>query len=448
MRIHLLSTFILQLVCAGLRRPATRRPTDRYQLDQYEYVYGEEEQSASMVTVWEDEQGNLIYYQQDPEYIYADDQGAEEYEYHRGRTHALAAISKRRQTGKRQPTTTKRQHQKHEETTEETEENEVVEGDPGFLKRLGQFRSGLFDEGDRMERIVDQLLAQPAEAHLTRQPVAKWLPVECKVLQLHLKKERVIHSGRRNTVYEMVDPETGKRYAYKTFQKPDEYTAEINFNMFSRHPFIAKAVCIQPLEDQAGIVFELVDGMSSMSYVRRSETTHLDLVRISAQLLLAMEYVHWLGFVHADLKPENVMIDRSGNIKVIDFGFAIPLPFFKTNRGTPTTIAPELVQAVNGPVHEGIDWWAYASTLGIWHGLHSRSASTKSRKFVPVRVDRSEGITFGKIPADFPDDLRQIMFVGLTPNPDRRRFNTRRQLDFLKKMPYFRKFVWPEADLY
>ena len=266
------------------------------------------------------------------------------------------------------------------------------------------------------------------------------------MIPLHLKKERVIHSGRRNTVYEMVDPVTSKRYAYKTFQKPDEYTAEINFNMFSRHPFIARAICIQPLEDQAGIVFELVEGSSSMAYARKDTTTQADLVRIGAQLLLAMEYVHWLGFVHADLKPENVMIDKQGNIKVIDFGFAIPLPFYKTNRGTPTTIAPELVQAVNGAVHEGIDWWAYGSTLGIWHGLQVNRS--KSRKFVPVRVDRSEGITFGRIPESFPDDLRQLMHLLLTPNPDRRRFNNRRQLELLKKMPYFRRFIWPEMDLY
>jgi hypothetical protein len=97
-------------------------------------------------------------------------------------------------------------------------------------------------------------------------------------------------------------------------------------------------------------------------------------------------------------------------------------------------------------VHEGIDWWAYGSTLGIWHGL--AVSSSKSRKFVPIRVDRHDGITFGRIPEAFQDDLRQLVHLMLSPNPERRRFNTRKQLDFLKRLPFFRHYRWPEVDLY
>lgn len=53
-----------------------------------------------------------------------------------------------------------------------------VDGDAGFLKRLAIFRENLFYEGDRMEKILDQVLVQPGETHLTKAPVAKWLPIE------------------------------------------------------------------------------------------------------------------------------------------------------------------------------------------------------------------------------------------------------------------------------
>lgn len=42
----------------------------------------------------------------------------------------------------------------------------------------------------------------------------------------------------------------------------------------------------------------------------------------AAQVLLCLEYLHFLGIVYRDLKPENIMFESTGYIKVIDFGFA------------------------------------------------------------------------------------------------------------------------------
>lgn len=256
----------------------------------------------------------------------------------------------------------------------------------------------------------------------------------------------------------MIDPLTGIHYAHKTFGKPDEYTAELNAAMFTAdHPFIAKAICIHSGKDEnshtiAGILFEHVDGYKSNRYAAKVAKPD-DIERISWQLLDALQYLHYVGFVHADLKPENVLIDRNGNVKMIDFGFAIPLPHYKTGRGTSSTMAPELIEATHGAVHEGIDWWAYGSTVAIWTGANLKRSASK--RFIPMHVNSKhstqsnedkEQVTFGTVPDRMRPELKEMLYLFFDPNPERRRFNTLGQLDFLKSLPYFSSL--PEKSIY
>ena len=74
----------------------------------------------------------------------------------------------------------------------------------------------------------------------------------------------------------------------------------------------------------------------------------------------AFEYLHERKIVYRDLKPENLLLDRDGYIKMVDFGFA------KQTRGqtwtlcgTPDYLAPEIVS--NKGHNRAVDWW----TLGV-----------------------------------------------------------------------------------
>lgn len=250
-----------------------------------------------------------------------------------------------------------------------------------------------------------------------------------------------------------MDTKTRNVYAYKLFGKADDFAAEMNFFTFADHPYIIKPICIMrdPKNDlRAGMLLEFNDGWSSMEYARSPQTTPHDMVRIAAQLLSALEYVHWLGFVHADLKPDNVLIDRNGNVKMIDFGFALPLPYSKSNRGNPNILAPELALIVPGPIHEAIDWWAYGATLATWNGFkfldEFRRGLAQSRsgddKYVAVRIGKTNGWRFGEPPYAFPADLRQVLYVLTTPNVQERAFNTASNLALLKSLPYFKDVQW------
>src|SRR5690606_12744079 len=67
-----------------------------------------------------------------------------------------------------------------------------------------------------------------------------------------------------------------------------------------------------------------------------------------AQILDALEYLHQQGVVHQDLKPNNILIDRHGVIRILDFGLAHRIGRIRTLSpasglvGTPRYMAPEL----------------------------------------------------------------------------------------------------------
>ena len=83
----------------------------------------------------------------------------------------------------------------------------------------------------------------------------------------------------------------------------------------------------------------------------------------AAQVISCFEYLHSQDFIYRDLKPENVLMQDSGYIKLADFGFIKKLPKAERTQtfcGTPEYMAPEVVQNL-GYAH-AIDWYA----LGIF----------------------------------------------------------------------------------
>lgn len=109
------------------------------------------------------------------------------------------------------------------------------------------------------------------------------------------------------------------------------------------------------------IGMEYVAGGELFTYLRRVvRFPKLQAAVYLAQVVLIFEHLHSKNVVYRDLKPENLLIDQEGYLKLTDFGFAkIVENRTYTLCGTPEYIAPEII--LNKGHGKGVDWW----TTGI-----------------------------------------------------------------------------------
>ena len=114
------------------------------------------------------------------------------------------------------------------------------------------------------------------------------------------------------------------------------------------------------------IVMEYVEGETLKDLIRRrGRLSGNESVAVAMQLLAAVEFAHRSGIVHRDIKPQNVMLDRGGTVKVMDFGIARAGDSGMTEAGsilgTAQYLAPE--QAKGHPVDERSDLYSVGVVL-------------------------------------------------------------------------------------
>ncbi|XP_034481639.1 cAMP-dependent protein kinase catalytic subunit 3 [Drosophila innubila] len=125
-----------------------------------------------------------------------------------------------------------------------------------------------------------------------------------------------------------------------------------------RHPFVISLEWSTKDESNLYMIFDYVCGGELFTYLRNagkftSQTSNF----YAAEIVSALEYLHSLQIVYRDLKPENLLINRDGHLKITDFGFAKKLRDRTwTLCGTPEYIAPEIIQSKGH--NKAVDWWA------------------------------------------------------------------------------------------
>jgi serine/threonine protein kinase len=150
------------------------------------------------------------------------------------------------------------------------------------------------------------------------------------------------------------------------------------------HPFITNFLASFSDRNFLYILLDYVPGGELFSYLRKFRRFHESTARFyAASIVLMLEHLHEHqgGIAYRDLKPENLLLDADGHLKLVDFGFAKRLGNNESGRpvetytlcGTPEYLAPEVIH--NKGHTTAVDWWAlgvliYEFLIGyppFWH---------------------------------------------------------------------------------
>ena len=187
--------------------------------------------------------------------------------------------------------------------------------------------------------------------------------------------ERELGSGGMGGVYMGRDKMLDRPVAVKVMQK--EFGSDAEFvEKFKReaqsaakliHPNIAQVYSYGICDGMPYIAMELAAGGSLYSIMNANpgKTDVARVIKICQQVAQALQCASDQGFVHGDVKPENILLDANGNAKLVDFGLAGMQKDTDEIWGTPYYISPEKVK--KEPVDFRADMYSLGGTL--YHAL-------------------------------------------------------------------------------
>ncbi|HEY6174361.1 MAG TPA: serine/threonine-protein kinase, partial [Kofleriaceae bacterium] len=181
----------------------------------------------------------------------------------------------------------------------------------------------------------------------------------------------VIGAGGRGIVLAARDPELARSIALKVLRRDDavsqsELLIEGQAMARLRHPNVVSVYDVGVASDRVFIAMELVVGVTLRAWQSRARPW-----RAVVETYLAagrgLAAAHAAAVVHADFKPDNVLVGEDGSVRVADFGLASVVRASGRGRivGTPAYMAPE--QHAGAAVGPEADQFAFATAL--WEAL-------------------------------------------------------------------------------
>ncbi|KAJ7935320.1 kinase-like domain-containing protein [Mycena leptocephala] len=213
-----------------------------------------------------------------------------------------------------------------------------------------------------------------------------------------------------------------------------------------QHPFIINLWGY--FQDTANLymVMDFVPGGELFTLLRRSNRFPDPVAKFyAAEVALALNHLHGLGIIYRDLKPENVLLNADGHIKVADFGFAKAVDTTTwTLCGTPDYLAPEVIGQQR--YNKSVDWYALGILIyEMLFGLPPYHQVEQNHLILYDRIQAGPSkVTFP--PAAFSDQAKDLIMKLMEGDPSKRFGNMRHGAADVFTHPWFREVDWTRLE--
>lgn len=209
-----------------------------------------------------------------------------------------------------------------------------------------------------------------------------------------------------------------------------------------QHPFIVNLNFAFQTEDKLYMVLDYINGGELFFHLKAESQFSDERVRLyAAEITSALAHLHSFDIIYRDLKPENLLLDSDGHIKITDFGlskqFKSPDEKTETFCGTPEYLAPEILR---GQGHgKPVDWWSLGTLIfEMLTGLppfYSQNTNVMYQKIIAATIT---------YPDTMHEEAKSLLAGLLTRDPATRLGSA--SSDEVKRHAYFARIDWERLD--
>ena len=212
---------------------------------------------------------------------------------------------------------------------------------------------------------------------------------------------------------------------------------EMSIVPYLDHPSIIKFLSFYQDDKYLYLAFEFLLGGDLFTLLKAENNLSIDQSQFYlGQIIFALDYLHSKNIIYRNLKPENILINKNGYIKLSDFELVKEIEDRTyTMCGTPGYMAPEII--LNKGYGLSVDWWALGILL--YEMICGVDPFTDDS---PMKI--YENILEGKIKftSDFDDNSKSLIKHLLDRDISRRYGNLKHGVNDIKNHPFFKSMNW------